>query len=203
MRSPREWGRASGAPSGAQYGASLPILNAGLSRLKLHFALALSALLHGLLLALPARDDAAPIPTSPRLQTRLATPPSPATREAPPAEPLLKDTTSERQDDARPVPPPVRAGARPGNAVRAREQAQQQLNRHVFYPPEAVERGLEGEVKLRLQLDATGRVIDAAVLSGSGHALLDQAALDAARQIARIDAGGADELLLPVVFRLE
>jgi len=174
-----------------------------LSRLKLHFALALSALLHSLLLALPARDDAAPTPAPPRLQTRIATPPSPAAREIPPAEPLLKDTISERLEEVRPAPPPVSARARPGHAARAREQAQQQLNRHVFYPPEAVERGLEGEVKLRLQLDPTGRVIDTAVLSGSGHALLDQAALDAAQQIGRIDAGGAEELLLPVVFRLE
>lgn len=173
-----------------------------MSRLKLHFSLALSALLHGLLLALPAREDAVPKATPPRLQARLATPPPPA-REMPLTEPLMKDTTSERKDETRPAPPPVRAGARPGAAARAREQAQQQLNHHVFYPPEAVERGLEGEVKLRLQLDATGRVIDMAVLSGSGHALLDQAALDAARQIGRIDAGGAEELLLPVVFRLE
>lgn len=174
-----------------------------MSSLKLHFALALSALLHGVLLTLPARDDAAPKSAPPRLQTRLATPPSPAPRDMPPAEPLLKDTTSERKEEAGPPQPPVRTAARPGPAARAREQAQQQLNRHVFYPPEAVERGLEGEVKLRLQLDAAGRVIDAAVLSGSGHALLDQAALNAARQIGRIDAGGAGELLLPVVFRLE
>ncbi|MBP6095593.1 MAG: TonB family protein [Methyloversatilis sp.] len=173
-----------------------------MSRLKLHFALALSALLHGLLLVLPARDDTAPIRTPPRLQARLATPPQ-AARELAPAEPLLKDTTSERTDEARQAPPPVRAAARRGAVAQAREQAQQQLNRHVFYPPEAVERGLKGEVKVRLQLDPTGRVIDTAVLSGSGHAVLDQAALDAARQIGRIDAGGAGELLLLVVFRLE
>lgn len=186
-------------------GASLPILNAGLSRLKLHFALALSALLHGLLLTLPARDDEAPTPAPPRLQARLATSPTPAAREVPPAEPLLKDTISDRKEEIRPASPPLSATARAGHAARARarEQARQQLNRQVFYPPEAVERGLEGEVKLRLRLDATGRVIDAAVLSGSGHAVLDQAALVAARQIGRIDAGGAEELLLPVVFRLE
>ncbi|MFX9664893.1 energy transducer TonB, partial [Acinetobacter baumannii] len=87
--------------------------------------------------------------------------------------------------------------------ARARERAQRQMNRHVFYPQEAIDRGLEGEVKLRLLLDGSGRVIDAAVLAGSGHPLLDRAALDAARQIGRIDAGGARELLLPVVFRLE
>jgi protein TonB len=121
----------------------------------------------------------------------------------PPAEPLLKDTISDRKEEIRPASPPLSATARAGHAARAREQARQQLNRQVFYPPEAVERGLEGEVKLRLRLDATGRVIDAAVLSGSGHAVLDQAALVAARQIGRIDAGGAEELLLPVVFRLE
>lgn len=172
-------------------------------RLKLHFALALSALLHAVLLAWPrppAPAAAAPL----RLQARLlAAPAAPgAPVEAPPAEPLLKDTRSDAAAEA-PAAAPVLRSPRPAANALAREQAQRKLNRHVFYPPEAVERGLEGEVKLRLLLDASGRVVEAAVLAGSGHALLDRAALDAARQIGRVDAGGARELLLPVVFRLE
>ena len=175
----------------------------GLSRLKLPFALALSALLHALLMFWPAPVDQA-APARPALQARLQPPqPVPAPEEAE-ASPLLKDTRAEQPVDAPPAPTAVQA-ARPAPAAsaRARERAQRQLNRHVFYPQEAIDRGLEGEVKLRLLLDERGRVIEAAVLAGSGHALLDRAALDAARQIGRVDAGGARELLLPVVFRLE
>ncbi|AOF81564.1 hypothetical protein BSY238_991 [Methyloversatilis sp. RAC08] len=178
-----------------------------MSRLKLHFALALSALTHALFLLWPERAAEAPRPEpAPALQARLQNAPAapvPTAPELAPDEPLLKDTRSE-QAAPTPRPPPVVQAPRGTTATaKAREQAQQKLNRHVFYPPEAIERELEGEVTLRLLLDASGRVSDAAVLAGSGHAILDRAALNAARQIGRIDAGGARELLLPVVFRLD
>jgi protein TonB len=186
-------------------GGSLPTPPDGLSRLKLPFALALSALLHAALLFWPRASDAPATPAVERLQARLLAPrPAEAQPEPPAATPLLKDTRSERGDEAPPAPAVVPAPtAAPVASARARERAQRQLNKHVFYPQEAIDRGLEGEVKLRLLLDGSGRVMDAAVLAGSGHPLLDRAALDAARQIGRIDAGGARELLLPVVFRLE
>lgn len=177
-----------------------------MSRLKLHFALALSALTHALFLLWPERTAEAPrAAPAPALQARLQTAPAAAPRaaEPEPAEPLLKDTRSEQTEPAPRPPAVVRAPRSTTATAEAREQAQQKLNRHVFYPPEAIERELEGEVTLRLLLDASGRVIDAAVLAGSGHAILDRAALEAARQIGRIDAGGARELLLPVVFRLD
>lgn len=178
-----------------------------MSRLKLHFALALSALTHALFLLWPERTAEAPrAAPAPALQARLQTAPAaaaPRAQEPEPAEPLLKDTRSEQTDPAPRPPAVVRAPRSTTATAEAREQAQQKLNRHVFYPPEAIEQELEGEVTLRLLLDASGRVIDAAVLAGSGHAILDRAALDAARQIGRIDAGGARELLLPVVFRLD
>ncbi|OYW32509.1 MAG: energy transducer TonB [Methyloversatilis sp. 12-65-5] len=176
-----------------------------MSRLKLHFALALSALTHALFLLWPERAAEAPRSApAPALQARLqAAPAAPAPRVSEPNEPLLKDTRNEQAAPTPRPPPVVRAPQSTTATAEAREQAQQKLNRHVFYPPEAIERELEGDVTLRLLLDASGRVIDAAVLAGSGHAILDRAALDAARQIGRIDAGGARELLLPVVFRLD
>lgn len=175
-----------------------------MSRSKLHFALALSALLHALLLLWPQHTDDTPPAEAVRLQARLRTPEAPADaqEEAPPTETLLKDTREERADTNHHAAAALSA-ARPARTAHAREQAQRQLNRHVFYPPEAVAQGLEGDVKLRLLLDPAGRVIEAAIMSGSGHRILDQAALDAARQIGRINAGGARELLLPVAFRLE
>lgn len=161
-------------------------------------------LLHAALLCWPNATDEVVRAAAPPLVARLLPPPAltVAAPEPEPAQPVLKDTRSAAPGDARATPPALRS-TRPAATARAREQAQRQLNRHVFYPPEAVERELEGEVMLRLQLDASGRVTDAAVMAGSGHALLDRAALDAAYRIGRIDAGGARELRLPVVFRLD
>ncbi len=161
-------------------------------------------MLHALLLLWPQHTDDTPPAEPVRLQARLRTPAAAvsAPEEPSPVETLLKDTRKERADADRHAAAAL-SSARPARTAHVREQAQRQLNRHVFYPPEAVAQGLEGEVKLRLLLDPAGRVIEAAIMSGSGHRILDQAALDAARQIGRIDAGGTRELLLPVSFRLE
>ncbi|MBN2193088.1 MAG: energy transducer TonB [Polyangiaceae bacterium] len=50
------------------------------------------------------------------------------------------------------------------------------------YTVQAKVAGIEGRVRLRLMIDETGRVTDAAVLSGLGYGL-DEAALRAARQM--------------------
>jgi protein TonB len=72
----------------------------------------------------------------------------------------------------------------------------------LFYPPEAVARGLEGEVRLLLTLERDGRVLDAQVAAGSGHKLLDEAAVKAAYAMGSLPDAGAREVILPVVFRL-
>ncbi|KAB2938107.1 MAG: energy transducer TonB [Rhodocyclaceae bacterium] len=72
----------------------------------------------------------------------------------------------------------------------------------MFYPPEAVSRGLEGEVRVLLTLDAEGGIMDAQVAAGSGHRLLDIAAVQAALAMGSLPGAGVRELILPVVFRL-
>ena len=52
--------------------------------------------------------------------------------------------------------------------------------RTVSYPPEAEQLGIEGEVKLKVELDESGKVHDIKLLSGLGHGL-DQAAINALR----------------------
>ena len=52
----------------------------------------------------------------------------------------------------------------------------QVLNRH-FYPDEAQQRGLQGGVLIALIVEADGSVHDVRVLEGSGHTLLDDAAV--------------------------
>ncbi len=50
--------------------------------------------------------------------------------------------------------------------------------RSIDYPKEAEQAGVEGKVRLRVALDAVGRVLSARVLRGLGHGL-DQAAVEA------------------------
>ncbi|WP_374338548.1 energy transducer TonB [Methyloversatilis sp.] len=151
-----------------------------------------------------AAGDVPPRASAP-LQARLLAPRPTEAKEAVAVEPLLKDTLTERPL-TRPAPTrDALQSSRPSPVQRAQasERAQRKLHEHLFYPQAAIDLGLEGKVMLRLELDAAGEVIDAAVLAGSGHSILDSAALRAARQIGRIEAAGARELLLPVVFRLD
>ena len=113
---------------------------------------------------------------------------------------LLKNTLDEERLSA--DHPPDRPA--PGAGARSGQQAlQRKLAQHLFYPPDAVARGLEGEVRLLLILDAQGRVLEARVASSSGHPMLDQAAADAAHALRCIPAAGSGELILPVVFKLQ
>jgi protein TonB len=118
-----------------------------------------------------------------------------------PAESLLKDTLAESAADTTP-PKPIDAKSRRPAPRTPEAEAQRKLSRVLFYPPEAVARGLEGEVRLLLTLGDDGTVRDAQVAAGSGHPILDEAAVKAAFAMGRLPEAGAREVLLPVVFRL-
>ena len=175
---------------------------------RFQFALAASLALHAAVLGEEAvRRLLAPAPpaAAPALQATLRIPPRPE----PVAEPLLKNTLDETEPEtAAPKPPPpprhseapAKAKATPPAKLKA---AQKKLAEHLFYPEEAVARGLEGEVRLLLVLDADGRVLEAQVASSSGHALLDQAAVRAAYAMGRIGNDGKPQMILPVVFSLQ
>jgi protein TonB len=94
---------------------------------------------------------------------------------------------------------PPKPGTLRGASLRRAEAA---LTRHLFYPPEAVARGIEGEVILLLTLTDSGQLAGVDIARGSGHALLDQAALDAARRIGSLP-GTKRQMLFPVSFRLQ
>ena len=84
----------------------------------------------------------------------------------------------------------------------AARRAAEQLARELPYPPEAIERGLQGEALVLLFLDPSGNAIAARLESSSGHALLDDAAVRAARTLHALPASAPREALLPVRFRL-
>jgi protein TonB len=82
----------------------------------------------------------------------------------------------------RPGGPPAAAGA-PGLrgelAIKTMPEVDTDAcGRSVAYPPEATRAGVEGKVRLRVALDAQGRVSSARVLRGLGHGL-DEAAVEA------------------------
>ena len=83
------------------------------------------------------------------------------------------------------------------------QAAQRKLSKHVFYPPEAVSRGLEGDVRLIVKLASDGRIDDVQLAASSGHPLLDNAAIRAAYAMGSLAGASGRELIVPVYFRLQ
>lgn len=157
----------------------------------LYLALLLSFALHAALIVAPdwltAKQRQAPAAS---IEARLVVTATPVT---------MADAVSTETPSAAVSPPP----AIPPNTLQggALSRAQAALSQHLFYPPQAIALGLEGEVVLLLTLADSGRVVSAAVARSSGHALLDQAALDAAQRIGALP-GNPRQTLFPVSFRL-
>lgn len=159
--------------------------------MSLPVALLLSLVLHAAVIAAPIWLAAKPRPPVASIEARLISLPTPvAMAEA------LSTEASTGGDAAQPLAAPPRALQ--GQSLR---RAQAVFSEHLFYPPEAVSRGLEGEVILLLTLAENGRLVSAEIARSSGHALLDQAALDAAGRIGALP-GHARQTLFPVSFRL-
>lgn len=186
---------------------SAPVLlhNTGLMPYRLIFAIALSLALHaGLLFPDVFKRLSAPPPRN-ALVARLRLPAEPA----PPPEPLVKNTLDANEEPKPvPAPPPPSAApkkdARPKTANKRETQvAQRKLAQHLYYPPEALAKGIEGEVRLIVRLDANGAVEDVAIAASSGHAILDNAAIRAAYAMGHLGGGSSRELILPVIFRLQ
>lgn len=162
---------------------------------RLLLAFAASLALHAALLggsAWLAGRHALPPPVTPALLEAVLLRPQAA-------EPLLKDTLAREAGPPTAAPPPS-AGARPG--ARSERAARRKLAEHLYYPPEAIARGLEGEVRLLLTLAADGRIVDVQVAGSSGHPLLDRAAVRAALAMGVLPGMERPEIILPVVFQL-
>jgi protein TonB len=81
------------------------------------------------------------------------------------------------------------------------------ISRYFYYPPQALRRGWEGIVLVRLRLLPNGKIESVRLASGSGHSVLDRAAIDSVEKIQRIamsDLGVATtlDLQIPVIYRL-
>lgn len=119
---------------------------------------------------------------------QLPEPPAPA--KPPPAKP-------------KPPPPAEKSGKAPVPWTQAVKRHLQQLQASgQFYPAEAIAAGLQGEVDVLLVIDESGKVVAARVERGSGHAILDDAALRAVRSLTSLPADAPRQAVLPVRFRL-
>ena len=185
--------------------------NTALMSPRLILAFSLSLALHISVLLPDALKRLAVAPPRPVLQASLRLPPIPVP-EVPPEEPLLKNTFEAQETTeppALPVPPPPPPQVTPPKpqpkAVAKREiqAAQRKLSQHLFYPTEAVERGIEGEVRLILKLNADGGVDEVDIAASSGHAILDNAAIKAAYAMGKLTGATSRELILPVIFQLQ
>lgn len=158
----------------------------------LYIALLLSIGLHAAVFLGPAWFAAAPRDAAQaRIEARLL--PADAATEI--ADSVSTESVPPHQGyEAAPAPRQLQ-----GESLR---RAQASLSSHLYYPPDAVAQGLEGEVVLLLTLTDAGQLATVDIARSSGHALLDQAALDAARRIGRLP-GSQRQMLFPVRFRLQ
>lgn len=129
----------------------------------------------------------------------------------PPAEPQLEEVPPPVAAPAAVPPKPTPGSPRPPAALPAIAPTAPRADLlppaakpppRLFYPREAVLRGLEGEALVNVTLDPAGRVLEARIERSSGHVILDDAALSAALSLKSLPGGGR-ETTLPVRFRLE
>jgi protein TonB len=182
-------------------------------------ALALSLILHAAVIAAVAQFIVLPAARRPEpdltvtLRHLAAEIPAPA----PPQLLLPQDTApnpnaaapagaSRRRAEVLTLPGDRPAAAQPGSPPRlageAARKAAEQLQRELLYPREAIERGLQGEALVLLFLDEAGNAVAARIESSSGHVLLDDAAVRAARSLRALPEGTPRDVLLEVRFRL-
>ena len=168
-------------------------------------ALAASLLLHLLPFVAHLISPSPPPPASQPLAVTLREPPP---NPLPPPPPLiLPEPPKPAATPAKPPPPKPEKRGKPPVAAKTWTQAVRQHlqkldDRGQFYPQEAIARGLEGEVLVLIIIGEEGQVTAARVEQGSGHRILDDAALRAVRSLRSLPADAPREALLPVRFRL-
>jgi protein TonB len=128
----------------------------------------------------------------------------------PPAAPAAPPLTLPEPPKPAVAEKPTKAKPEPKSETRGPKTWTQTVREHLkkldaagqFYPAEAIAQGLQGEVDVLLVIDETGKVVAARVEQGSGHAILDAAALRAVRSLQSLPADAPRQVVLPVRFRL-
>ena len=137
---------------------------------------------------------------------------SPRTQQVTEAAPAPQNAANRDDDQSEQGPgiPPAKAGNAELNRAAVQSDIRAALQAHFSYPALARRHGWEGEVVLKLALDANGRLFDVRVAQSSGHRILDRAAMDALKALAAEAplANGQngqplDNLHIPVIYRLQ
>ena len=138
-----------------------------------------------------------------------------------PAPPVIatKPTVSEAKPEvvvpppAPPAPPePVKAGPSEGDIDAARNAfrnaAHRELKKNQRYPRIAQDRGIEGDVKLSINIDDHGNITGIEILESSGNKAIDDAAMTAAQKsqlkphFNEILRGKINNIIVTVSFKL-
>ena len=193
------------------------------SSLPLWLALGLSLALHVLPFVAeqlrPKASASKAAPATPKLEARLTTPPPQVPLTVPPPSPPPEATPQKPAPEshrlpqlkapAKPVPKsaperktPAKAASATGWQNEVRKQLRQLHEAGRYYPAEAIAQGLEGEASVLLILDEAGNVVAARLEQSTGHRILDDAAVRAARSLKALPADAPRETLLPIRFRL-
>lgn len=139
-------------------------------------------------------------------------PPQPLRAELRPLAPTIPLEVPKPPAPSTPAKPPATKPRQPEKTSKTtvsswlhevRRQFQKQNEQGLFYPPEAIAQGLEGEALVFLIVDQQGRVMAARIEQSSGLRILDEAALKAVRSLHSLPADAPRESLLPVRFRLK
>ncbi|MDR2507265.1 MAG: TonB family protein [Candidatus Accumulibacter sp.] len=199
-------------------------------RHSLVFSLGLSLMLHGLALYAgsflrfpdtPSRRIVFALLRSPEKPRNLPLPQGPEVLSEPGS--LLNNAAGTENVEETPLPPgsaavneapqrpeesvapetPATPQKKNGQTKKEIQSVQKKPSPRLFYPREAIERGLEGTVHLIVRFANDGSVINVGVTASSGHALLDDAAVQAVYAMGRKMGVASGELALPVRFRLE
>lgn len=164
--------------------------------------------------ALPSSDIAATPQTLEESQNAVDN-----TTQGPPASDVQSVVVAEQRADG-PSDPPTDVALASARATPARsietspdfgllmQMLWSRVTELKHYPPEARMNRLEGRVVVRVVIDEQGRLLDATIATGSGHALLDHAALDVIRRSCPLSlpqALGRHQIVLrvPIQYRLD
>lgn len=127
----------------------------------------------------------------------------------------------ERSESDAPIAEPMQAAAarsdaasvsttpQPLSAGQVRDRLRDAVETYFYYPPLARRRGWEGEVVVGIRVEGDGRLSTVDVVSSSGYRVLDAAAIDSIRRMARLQMNSVDwlpeggvEVEMPVLYRL-
>ena len=100
--------------------------------------------------------------------------------------------------------PAVAGNDAAGQAIWANE-VRQELAKAQRYPSRALDLGIEGTVKLRIDVSKDGDVTSYTLAQSSGSSILDEAALRMAKDLGRLPAresGAAQTVVVPLSFRI-